>query len=208
MSPRRALRLPLPSPMIIAFLNHRPLSRWLTAGLVALVLPLLTPAARAHDVGFGHFRLALYVTATATDYTLEYRVRVHADTAMLEMVQQDTDHDGIISPIEKQTFYQKRGQELADGLVLTTAGGGAPLAATLVDWSLGQALTQTFRLRVTTTAPELLLDDHNFPAMHGSIHAYSDTSVRIELPADSQHTSHVTLHLHRLPAATAVRTNP
>ncbi len=88
---------------------------------VALIALLLVPLpAGAHDGGFGHSRRVLFFAPSADGLVLEYRILQNRDDALVEMTLMDQDHDGKITPEERDRYFQRRARQLAAGLDLRT----------------------------------------------------------------------------------------
>ena len=47
---------------------------------------------------------------------LEYRILQNRDDALVEMTLMDQDHDGKITPEERDRYFQRRARQLAAGL--------------------------------------------------------------------------------------------
>jgi len=170
------------------------------SGLVTVLWLLAAALASAHDGGFGHSRRTLYLTATPQGFVLEYRLQHNRDDALVEMVRMDADRDGRLSEEEKQRFLKERATQLAANLLAKTPEGTA-VALTFEQGRFDQALTQTYRWQLTTTAVELLLDDRNFGHKPGLVLVRHGESVTVTLAqaTDLTHAERVSLRVRRSP---------
>lgn len=173
------------------------MSRLAFSVLLLLVVAWRSPA---HDGGFGHSRRTLFLTATPQGFVLEYRLQHNRDDAVVEMVRMDADRDGRITEEEKQHFLKERAGQLAAHLLAKTPAGTA-VALTFDQGRFDQALTQTYRWQLTTTAVELLLDDRNFGHKPGLVLVRHGESVTVTLAqaTDLTHAERVSLRVRRSP---------
>ncbi|MFM8633218.1 MAG: hypothetical protein ACKOEX_00140 [Planctomycetia bacterium] len=129
----------------------------------------------AHDGGFGHSQRTIAASADERGWTIEYRIGLGADEALVELAQHP-----------EADFFDRRGRQLATTLRVT-----APEGATLVftGHSVGPALTQTYRYRLDTPAERIVLQDDCFPHKPGVVRCVGGVGVRVTL-ADGIDWSH------------------
>jgi hypothetical protein len=167
--------------------------------LCLCLLLLLLPAGlvHGHDGGFGHSRRTLFFALRDGKLVLEYRLLLTQDEAMLEMTQIDQDHDGRVTPEERDRYFQQRGGHLARGL-RCQGPAGEPLPLTFVSYQLGQALAQTYTFTLSP-GTEVLLDDRNFPHKPGVVQVRHGEGLGVELarPVDLTHAERVQLRIRR-----------
>jgi hypothetical protein len=163
-----------------------------------LSLALVASVAVAHDGGFGHSRRTIYLTTDKESLILEYRIQHNRDDALVEMTLMDADGDGIVSAEEKERFLTERAKQLAENLHLKTAAGDT-VTLKLERVRLDQALTQTFRFTVETTAKELLLEDRNFGHKPGLVYVRNSDGLTVTLAkaTDLTHADRVSLRIQR-----------
>jgi hypothetical protein len=138
------------------------------ASVVALVVAIATTrTALSHDGGFGHSQRTIAVSADPRGWTIEYRLTLGADEAIVELAQHP-----------EAEFFVRRGEQLARMLRVTS-----PEDAKLVfvGHALGPALTQTYRYRIETPAERLVLEDHCFPHKPGVVRCVGGEGVRVTL---------------------------
>lgn len=166
--------------------------------LVLVALHVLALGALAHDGGFGHSRRTLFFTSTPDQLTLEYRLMLNRDEALLELNQIDRDRDGIITAEEKERYFGERGQRLAKDLDVRTPDGQA-IPIRFVRCDLNHSLTQTYHFALASSAKEVLLDDRNFPHKPGLVQVRHGPGLVIELARriDLTHAERVPLRIQR-----------
>ncbi len=167
------------------------------------VLSLLTePLAEAHDTGFGHSRRTLRVSSTATELTLEYRMALSADEALIEATQIDADGDGRITSAEQDAHFMGVAGRLMAGFDLRTADGRA-LQPTLVRYGLQNSLTQTFCFRIETDSDVIFLEDRNFAHKPGQVRILTGQGVNVATNAepDLSHVDRLSFKVMRTNAA-------
>jgi len=147
-----------------------------------IILALLTGAATAaaHDGGFGHSRRTLYVAAAPAGWSVEYRIAVDRDEALIEMTRMDTNGDGQVSAEERDCYFTARGRQVAGRLQAWDADG-APVTLEFVRYELGPALTQVYHFAAVTKVSEVVLDDRNFPHKPGLVQIRTGPGVTAEL---------------------------
>ena len=147
-----------------------------------IILALLTGAATAaaHDGGFGHSRRTLYVAAAPAGWSVEYRITVDRDEALIEMTRMDTNGDGQVSAEERDCYFTARGRQVAGRLQAWDADG-APVTLEFVRYELGPALTQVYHFAAVTKVSEVVLDDRNFPHKPGLVQIRTGPGVTAEL---------------------------
>ena len=135
---------------------------------VAVAVAVLTALpARSHDGGFGHSQRTIAASADPRGWTIEYRVMMGADEAIVELAQHP-----------EPEFYARRGEQLAKTLRVTNL---ADTKLVFVGHALGPALTQTYRYRIETPAQRLVLEDHCFPHKPGVVRCVGGTGVSVTL---------------------------
>ena len=158
--------------------------RWLAAFVVMLAIAQTAPA---HDGGFGHSQRTIAATADPRGWTIEYRLTLSADEALIERAQHP-----------EADFFARRGEQLAKTLRVAI-----PEKATLafVGHALGPTLTQTYRYRVETPAERLVLQDDCFPHKPGVVRCVGGEGVTVTLAEgiDWSHAERVTVEFTRSP---------
>ena len=146
----------------------------------------------AHDGGFGHSRRTLFVSSIPGGWSLEYRIVLNPDEALVEMTRMDHDGDGEVSEDERDCYLESRKRQVAKHLQVLD-DNGKPVNIQFEGCILGQALTQTYRFTVATTATVVTLDDSNFPHKPGLVQVRTGPGVTAELakPADLTHAERV-----------------
>ena len=139
----------------------------IVAVVVALVAAVTAPPAWSHDGGFGHSQRTIAASADPRGWTIEYRVMMGADEAIVELAQHP-----------EPEFYARRGEQLAKTLRVTNL---ADTKLVFVGHALGPALTQTYRYRIETPAQRLVLEDHCFPHKPGVVRCVGGTGVSVTL---------------------------
>lgn len=138
------------------------------ASMVALMVASATmQTAWSHDGGFGHSQRTIAASADPRGWTIEYRLTLGADEALVEIAQHP-----------EAEFYVRRGEQLARTLRVTHPDD-ARLA--FAGHALGPALTQTYRYRIETPAERLVLEDHCFPHKPGVVRCVGGEGVRVTL---------------------------
>ncbi|MFM8707098.1 MAG: hypothetical protein ACKOHK_03150 [Planctomycetia bacterium] len=141
--------------------------------------------APAHDGGFGHSQRTIAACADERGWTIEYRIGLGADEALVELAQH-----------QEADFFVRRGRQLATTLRVT-----APEGATLVftGHTIGPALTQTYRYRLDTPAERIVLQDDCFPHKPGVVRCVGGAGVRVTLAAgiDWAHAERATVEFAR-----------
>ena len=167
--------------------------------ILALLACLAVVPVRAHDTGLSHSSRTLGITATERGYHLEYRVRVTPDVALLEMAAMDADRDGAISDGERDSWFTARGAALLAGLNLTW-DSEETIPARLAGWSLGSALTQTYRFDVDCGPVALRVEDRNFQSQPGHMRIRKGPGIQVDAPEhdDLNHIDHIHLIITRL----------
>jgi hypothetical protein len=136
--------------------------------VVALVVAIATArTAFSHDGGFGHSQRTIAASADPRGWTIEYRLTLGADEAIVELAQHP-----------EAEFYVRRGEQLARTLRLTSPENAKLV---FVGHALGPALTQTYRYRVETPAERLAIEDHCFPHKPGVVRCVGGEGVRVTL---------------------------
>jgi hypothetical protein len=159
------------------------------ASLLAILILLAASAAQAHDTGFGHSRRTLLVTSAANQLTLEYRIALGADEALIEATQIDADGDGRVTAAERDAHFAEVARRLIAGLQLRTTDGKS-LEPTFVRYALDNSLTQTFRFSVDSGSDVILLEDRNFAHKPGQVRIFAGQGVNVASTADAD-LSHV-----------------
>ncbi len=164
-----------------------------------LVIPLLLTVASAHDGGFGHSRRTLFVDATPDGFVLEYRIVQNRDEALVEMTLMDLDRDGKVSAVEKKKYFSARGRQIARLLDVRTKKGD-PVALQFTGFELHQALVQSYRFKLETSASEIVLEDRVFPHKPGLVQLRHSKGVMLEQarPANLAHAERVSLRITRV----------
>lgn len=164
--------------------RRTPACRWLAAVVVMLAI---AQTASAHDGGFGHSQRTIAATADPRGWTIEYRLTLSADEALIERAQ----HPGA-------DFFVRRGEQLAKTLRVAI-----PEQATLtfVGHTLGPTLTQTYRYRVETPAERLVLQDDCFPHKPGVVRCVGGKGVTVTLAdgIDWSHAERATVEFTKSP---------
>lgn len=157
---------------------------------------LLGSLAAAHDGGFGHSRRTIAVFADAAGWTIEYRLTLNPDEALLELAGMDSNGDGQISAIMRDQFCAGRARALLQRLALT-GSTNVPLRYEGCSW--GPALTQTYRFRAETAEAALMLTDDNFTYKPGLVRlaAGPGVSLNVEKQADLTHAERVRIQISR-----------
>lgn len=158
--------------------------RWLAAVVAMLAI---AQTASAHDGGFGHSQRTIAATADQRGWTIEYRLTLSADEAVIERAQHP-----------EADFFARRGEQLAKALRVTI-----PEQATLtfVGHTLGPTLTQTYRYRVETPAERIVLQDDCFPHKPGVVRCVGGEGVTVTLAdgIDWSHAERATVEFARSP---------
>jgi hypothetical protein len=166
---------------------------------IGLVLLAVATSAAAHDGGFGHSRRTLYIAWTPAGWSIEYRIALNRDEALIEMTRMDQDGDGQVSPEERDRYLAARSRQVAERLQVRD-GNGAAIALKPIRCELGPTLTQTYRFTATTTARALLLEDGNFPHKPGLVQVRTGPGVVAELarPADLTHAERISVRVKKV----------
>jgi hypothetical protein len=140
----------------------------------------------------------VFLAPRADGLLLEYRILQNREDALVEMALMDQDHDGKITPEERDRYFQERARQLIAGLRLETPGGEA-VDLTFLRYDLQQALAQTFTFALKTTAREVLLEDRNFPHKPGVVQIRQAEGVTVEIarPVDLTHAERIALRIKR-----------
>ena len=160
----------------------------IVAAVVTLVLAVATTqTARSHDGGFGHSQRTIVASADPRGWTIEYRVMLGADEAIVELAQHP-----------EAEFYARRGEQLAKTLRVTNP---VDTKLVFVGHALGPALTQTYRYRIETPAERLVLEDHCFPHKPGVVRCVGGPGVSVTLGEgiDWTHAERATVEFARSP---------
>lgn len=167
---------------------------------IGIVLALLAGAATAaaHDGGFGHSRRTLYVAAVPAGWSVEYRIVVDRDEALIEMTHMDTNGDGQVSAEERDRYFAARGRQVAGRLQARDADG-TPVTLEFVRCELGPALTQVYHFAAVTKAAEVVFDDRNFPHKPGRVQIRTGPGVTAELAkaANLNHAERVSVRIKK-----------
>jgi|688.fasta_scaffold31375_2 hypothetical protein len=141
--------------------------RWQAAARMVVVVMAIVQPALAHDGGFGHSQRTIAASADPRGWTIEYRLTLSADEALVERAQHP-----------EPEFFTRRGEQLATTLRVTI-----PEEATLtfVGHALGPSLTQTYRYRIDTPAERLVLQDDCFPHKPGVVRCVGGEGVSVKL---------------------------
>ena len=153
-------------------------SRLVAAGasIVTLVVAIATTqTAFSHDGGFGHSQRTIAASADPRGWTIEYRLTLSADEALVERAQ----HPEV-------DFFVRRGEQLATTLRVTIPENAT---LTFVGHALGPSLTQTYRYRIEVPAERLVLQDDCFPHKPGVVRCVGGEGVSVKL-ADGIDWSH------------------
>lgn len=145
-------------------------SRLLVAGasIVTLVVAIATTqTALSHDGGFGHSQRTIAASADPRGWTIEYRLTLGADEAVVERAQHP-----------EPGFFIRRGEQLAETLRVTIP---EKAKLTFVGHALGPSLTQTYRYRLETPAERLVLQDDCFPHKPGVVRCVGGEGVSVKL---------------------------
>lgn len=168
-----------------------------TKTLGMLLVLLVGSHTLAHDTGFGHSRRTIFFSAAEGELNLEYRITQNADEALIEMTHLDADGDGRITAAERDRHFAEIGGKLAKRLQYRTVEG-KPLQASFVRCNLGNSLTQSFHFTITTNAPEIILDDGNFPHKPGQVRIVGHgISIEPVTPVDLSHADWLSLKIVR-----------
>jgi hypothetical protein len=164
-----------------------------------LVFAVCLGGVSAHDGGFGHSRRTIFADAAADGFILEYRIIQNRDEALTELTIMDTDRDGKISAEEKENYFSTRGRQIAKLLDVRTMKG-QPVALKFVDHELHQALVQSYRFKIESSANEILLDDRVFPHKPGLVQVRHGSGVKLEQarPTNLAHAERVSLRITRV----------
>jgi hypothetical protein len=170
-----------------------------TDRIAALVLLAAALPAAAHDGGFGHSRRTLYVAAAPDGWSVEYRIVLSPDEALVEMTHMDADHDGQVSAAERDRYLAARARQVAERLQVRDAAG-APVALKRVRCELGPALTQVYHFSAVTAAREVVFDDRNFPHKPGLVQVRTGPGVHAEVDktADLNHAERVRVRVKKV----------
>jgi hypothetical protein len=130
---------------------------------------------------------------------MEYRLKQGLEEGLVELTQIDANHDGTMSPMERDHFFQQRGQDLLARLSFRDATSGQPLVAEFIGFELQHSLVQIYRIRVRGAGAGLLLEDRNFPHKPGQVGIEVDHGLTAELPEeiDLTHADHVRVIFRR-----------
>jgi hypothetical protein len=138
------------------------------ASVVALVVAIATTrTALSHDGGFGHSQRTIAASADPGGWTIEYRLTLGADEAIVELAQHP-----------EAEFFVRRGEQLARTLRVTNPENAKLV---FVGYALGPALTQTYRYRIETPAERILIEDHSFPHKPGVVRCVGGEGVSVTL---------------------------
>lgn len=140
--------------------------RRLTALLSTLAMAI-SQTAPAHDGGFGHSQRTIAASADPLGWTIEYRLTLSADEAIVERAQHP-----------EAEFFIRRGEQLAKMLRVTIPENAT---LTFVGHTLGPTLTQIYRYRLETPAERLVLQDDCFPHKPGVVRCVGGEGVSVTL---------------------------
>ena len=156
-----------------------------------LLLITAVNSARGHDGGFGHSTRTVLVTASRTGFVIDYRVRLAAEEALVEMTRMDANSDGKVTEQERDSYLGKKAAVLREGLrvkvgIVPATAAVSDKAATL-DCQLeridvGHSLTQTFRFVVATSSSSITIEDRNFLHQPGQVRVWSVPGVTATVP--------------------------
>ena len=152
------------------------------ASVLWLVLLLAVAPARAHDTGFGHSRRTLFVAPVADGYAVTVRLSLDAAEALLLMTRMDRDHDGAVSPAEREAYGATTGAAFAARL-LATDTADRPLPVRFVAFAPGETLALIYQFRIDTAERQVFLTDSLFPHRHGWVSVRSAPGVEVKLGA-------------------------
>ena len=166
---------------------------------VGMALAMCFTSALAHDGGFGHSRRTFFADAVADGFVLEYRIVQNRDEALTELTLMDRNSDGKISAEEKEAYFSTRGKQIAKLLDVRTARGEA-VVLTFDGYELHQALVQSYRFKLRTSAGEILVEDRVFPHKPGLVQVRHGAGVKLEQsrPANLAHAERVSLRITRI----------
>lgn len=157
--------------------------------------------ALAHDTGFGHSRRTLYFAPDQDGLLLEYRVRLEADEALIEMSLMDTDGDASVSPAEQDSWFTAKGAQLAVGLrVMMADDETVAVPVQSRGWRLAEGFCQIFLFHLQSNSRAVIVEDSLFAHKHGWARVRQAPGVRVML-ADGLNLNHAErLRLRVLPA--------
>lgn len=159
---------------------------------------LLSSPLFAHDGGFGHSRRTIAFFADDTGWTIEYRLRLNADEALLQLAEYANDDDPDVIAANIKTLPLTEAQRVVKGLkVRDTTGRTLPLQVLKAE--LGPSFTQTFIFRCASRAGELDFDDANFPHKPGVVQIVAGAGVEAShrTAIDIHHAEQVPLRIRR-----------
>lgn len=140
-----------------------PHSKTLLAMLVAVVLARF---ATAHESPVDHVEREFRLWVAEGRLHLSYRLQLTDRAALLQLHRMDTDADGLISAVERDSFFVAEAGRIARGFTLKLAGHAvafAPTAPARCDARLGQ----TFRFQ----APLIALPPGRHAGRLADVHA-------------------------------------
>jgi hypothetical protein len=155
--------------------------------VVLVVAIAIAQTALAHDGGFGHSQRTIAASADPRGWTIEYRLTLSPDEALVERAQHP-----------EAGFFIRRGEQLAKTLRVMIPENAT---LTFVGHTLGPTLTQTYRYRLEPPVERLVLQDDCFPHKPGVVRCVGGQGVSVTLAdgIDWAHAERATVEFARGP---------